>query len=1344
MRWRLPAGLGLAAAAGTAVALLAPQHAGTADPLDGPALSASPAQLLAAADQVVEHHTDVVYLRRDAAITYDADGGFTMQIRDVVAIRSPAAARAFAALDLRWIPGIGTRPIVRGRVIGPDGQVTPFDPSKATEAPAKDADPNADALAHVLHTPLPPLSTGSVIEMIHTERDRALPAPVVPLVHVPARNPIERLVVTISAPRGLPVHVVARGFAVPPTPARATNALGTTWRYDLGHLGTRDEPTSDVPLGRTDRYIGATTGRSWSAVAAADAPRFAFTPGRAVALPAGVRGATQRQTANRALAWLHHHVGYGVVDPLPYTPAAPAETLARGVGDCKDMSTLLIAVLHDAGIDAVPALTRSEAGVEIDPALPGQQFEHAIVRARLDGEDVWIDPTSELAAGDLPPRLHGRPALVLAPGTRGLTTLPVTASAEQTIREVRTYHLPLHGPGSVTEILHATGSVQGAWRHAYHDLSAAAWKADLARQVHRAYDGTIARVSVTGDDDPTEPFEVSIEVRAARDADTGYDAIVVRLPPAESLLDHPPVLAVDRAEIASRTTDYVWAMHGVLEEVNRLILPPGFASPDLPAHEERQLGTMTLTTTRRRDGDTYVVTYRLDTGKRRISADELRATYDAIQPLQHADAIELRFPRATVALADRGDVAAAIAADRREIAAHPGKALYLDRMASLYRRFGMGAESLRLARRAVAVEPTSADAWCQLADWLHVDTLGHDFGFDADLAGSVAAYRRALALDPDHLPALRGLAHVLAHDPDGRPTTDPDRLAQAIALLRNARAVAGDDDATVVDALVDALIAAGDGKEADALAREAPFSADAASRKLAAAAELDPSNAVDVARRLAPDPAKRSHILRTARDWLLSARRYPAARTLDAELCAIDPDAAGFDCVSRPGQIDLDRMDPADPRRPVLLADLANNGIPVANPPWNRGVADLLTDWGNEPDDHDRWLQTLSSAAARDLEAACVELQVDGDAATGWTVTARYLGDEPGISYVALDRGQARLVGNQRMPAEIGAYVLALADRGDRAGAGRWLERYGRDDARLATGTSQTGWWPRWRAAFADATSRAGTGPLTIADLDVLAAALAADTHAAVALRHLPACAHVPAKMRLVCLDARMDALANLGRGPALAAAARDLLATKPAWGLSNVAVEDLARAVAADGHLDEAARILDDALATRPDHFWLLLSRAQVAYRAGDRATAARMIDRAAALPDPSAERLNELAWLRAAYDADPAAAHTLADRALGLDEHDSNLLNTAAAIDAERGDLAAAWKHVQATLATRLDHAPSDADWYVLGLIAERCGLRADAIADYRRIHALAGWTLDPTSYELARRRLAALGVR
>ncbi|NLA68049.1 MAG: DUF3857 and transglutaminase domain-containing protein, partial [Gammaproteobacteria bacterium] len=83
----------------------------------------------------------------------------------------------------------------------------------------------------------------------------------------------------------------------------------------------------------------------------------------------------------RAIAFVQGEVRYTAIDmgSNSHSPSPPETTLERRFGDCKDKSTLLVALLAEAGIEAEPVLVNTVARAAIRDRLPSPfAFDHVV------------------------------------------------------------------------------------------------------------------------------------------------------------------------------------------------------------------------------------------------------------------------------------------------------------------------------------------------------------------------------------------------------------------------------------------------------------------------------------------------------------------------------------------------------------------------------------------------------------------------------------------------------------------------------------------------------------------------------------------------------------------------------------------------------------------------------------------------------------------------------------------------------------------------------------------------------------------------------------------------------
>ncbi len=106
-----------------------------------------------------------------------------------------------------------------------------------------------------------------------------------------------------------------------------------------------------------------------------------------------------------------------LLGPYTHKPHPAREIFKKRYGDCKDKTTLLLAMLKIAGIEGKPVLVpaRSEYFDESVPSL--QVFNHVIAAVPSGNKYYWLDGTNEAAAFDSAP--FNRPTIVFVINSDG-------------------------------------------------------------------------------------------------------------------------------------------------------------------------------------------------------------------------------------------------------------------------------------------------------------------------------------------------------------------------------------------------------------------------------------------------------------------------------------------------------------------------------------------------------------------------------------------------------------------------------------------------------------------------------------------------------------------------------------------------------------------------------------------------------------------------------------------------------------------------------------------------------------------------------------------------------------
>lgn len=214
-------------------------------------------------------------------------------------------------------------------------------------------------------------------------------------------------------------------------------------------------------------------------------------------------------------------------------PHAASVVLARGYGDCKDKSVLIIAMLRALGIKAQFALIRTRRLGRVHGNVPSQQFNHAAVYLPKQpglAAARFLDATAEnLDIETLRGDVQGTTALVLFPGGHRLVDVPYQAPAKN--RSAIAFALKLDSTGAARGTL--TLRLQG---HQAGILRKPLANQQIMRQyaqslVHRSFAGaTLQGVQAQNLRTVLKPLVIQVKARYADAARKEEGTLRLRLP----------------------------------------------------------------------------------------------------------------------------------------------------------------------------------------------------------------------------------------------------------------------------------------------------------------------------------------------------------------------------------------------------------------------------------------------------------------------------------------------------------------------------------------------------------------------------------------------------------------------------------------------------------------------------------------------------------------------------------------------------------------------------------------------------------------------------------------------
>jgi tetratricopeptide (TPR) repeat protein len=1365
-------------------ALAAQAAADTAPPWDGAPFSAgAPAMARAAAKVEGEEGDDVVVLLAEASYSYDAAGRETYSQRLVYKILTATAHGSWSTVEEGWAPWHQARPEIRARVITPDGAEHLLDPATVTENAGAQDSPDMFEDGRVLRAPLPATRPGAVVEQQVTVHDRSpfFDGGVVRFHGFDLGVPVLLSRLVLEAPAETPLRWVVREL---PEARQKETVAGGRRRVEIegSDLEPEDDPEPGLPSD-TPRtaYVAFSTGRSWGDLARRYSALVDQTI-RGADLTAFMRSATsglkgdapsQLDLINLYLARLGEDVRYTGIElgEGGMVPRKPAETLRRRFGDCKDKAVLLTAMLRASDIPAYVALLNAgEDEADVEETLPGfGTFNHAIVVVP-GSPALWIDPTDPYArAGELPLADQGRLALIATPTATGLTRSPESTSADNREVETREFLLADLGPSRIVETTDFFGAPERALRAFYAQQADDAIKKALkeyATSYYLAED--VASLEHSKPTDLTVPLHMRLELKNARRGFTDARNAAVGINPAALLARLPADLvsggnAKDGTPPEPRQSDYVFREPMQLEVRYRLVPPAGYVPQALPAARTRRFGSVALSESYAAGpGNVVTASFLLDTGKRRITAEEYEAVRKGVHEALQEKTTLLMFDQAGEAHLDAGRVREALEELERLAALSPQKALPRSRVARALLAGGMGDAARREARRATQLEPKLAAAWRTLGWVLQHDELGRRLRPGYDRSGAVAAYRKARELDPKDDTTRADLAILLEYDAKGHRYSAEADLAAAIAEYQALRRDLNDHG--MDENLLVALVRASRFDEARKLAAEMKDSQTASVLSLVATAATEGAEAaVQEGERKFADEKARATALQQAGRNLLLVRRYADAAVLfdragrqSANPAALLSLANLVRRARRHEEVQLPPDQPSTVFKRFLLATFAGDlATARLSSFFSRDMqAELAKEKGADETIRKAFSQMRESLTsdvppdtALDLGLTALRETLAGDDEVGYRINfTSFTSATSGLGetsrqfavYVVREGGEYRLVGANTPAQLLALEILRRLGRGDLKGARQWLD-WAAEDAR---GPEWTGGDSLPHDPFPALWAKGSQGDA--GEMRCAAAALlgcdGASEQAAALLLACQAAATEPARRNVLDLALALS-YENLGRHQEMEKVSRRLLEAVPgserADGVHTEALLYLDR-------WDEIRAHAEQRLQRTPNDGPTLHLLARDALHAGDFDRAEQRFNQIVDAGKATANDFNELAWMRLELGRVDDKTVEYSQRATTLSSYGNAAdLHTLASVYAEMGKTAEAYRLILQSLAARSDEAPASDDWYVFGRLAENYGLPEVAREYYKRVAPPTGKESEALStHALAARRLFALG--
>ncbi|MBN1879034.1 DUF3857 domain-containing transglutaminase family protein [bacterium] len=268
------------------------------------------------------------------------------------------------------------------------------------------------------------------------------------------------------------------------------------------------------------------------------------------------------------------------VNPDPVT-----RTFANNAGVCKDKAGLLTAMLRLAGIEAWYTLNNPEVRIFSDIAV--DQFNHAIVSARLPGEFGWryLDVTVDLAPTMIPSTSGGTHVLRIMPDGADIDVIPVDSPEANTCRIDVTSRLDSRGSLFSTFNYSGSGAADHYYREFLYYTDRSQWSGMLTYLVSglsqnaEVGNWTIAPEPI---DDLEKPIRITLDNSIPEYAVLVGDYLLLRFPTSKFPFDWFFESVLDVASLHKRQYPADIGVPSITISRESMTLPPGFKSIAIP------------------------------------------------------------------------------------------------------------------------------------------------------------------------------------------------------------------------------------------------------------------------------------------------------------------------------------------------------------------------------------------------------------------------------------------------------------------------------------------------------------------------------------------------------------------------------------------------------------------------------------------------------------------------------------------------------------------------------------------------------------------------------------------
>jgi hypothetical protein len=471
--------------------------------------------LCALAAPLTAHSSDIIFERSEKEFSVQKDGTFTQTSIVLVRLVTENGAKGMGQVPIAFSESLQSLEVLEAYTLKPDGTRLDVKPEAifTQAAPVAVSAPMFNDIKYRIIVFPEPLMGGKIFFRVRIKQHTPFfPNHFSTLESLGTGFIQEHTEVRLSAPSDFKLNVDVRGYEGGEVGERDGRK---SWKWTFKNAEARKPEPFEVSELDFGPYVAVSSFTDWAELGKAYLARAEPKAARSNAViklaEEITKGAKDKRDEVRLIYdWSKRNVRYVAVflGLGGFVPRDVSQIIETKYGDCKDYTTLMVALLRARGIEATTALISLNNSFRL-PAVPAVgAFNHAVVY--VPQFDLYLDGTSQFSRFDvLPAGLNGKPTLIAGLGK--LAIAPSRTVAQET--SVNIVKLTADKEGNVrgTTVARTTGNFETVLRAWVANIPKGQEEKTASNWISGAGSKATAKLKVGDPRDFSKPYEFAVE-----------------------------------------------------------------------------------------------------------------------------------------------------------------------------------------------------------------------------------------------------------------------------------------------------------------------------------------------------------------------------------------------------------------------------------------------------------------------------------------------------------------------------------------------------------------------------------------------------------------------------------------------------------------------------------------------------------------------------------------------------------------------------------------------------------------------------------------------------------------